>query len=69
MRRSRPWTSEDDLRLRDLAAAGKYVVDIAAEMNRSESVIRTRAKENDLQIAKNTRGRPVEIKLKAKPKG
>jgi hypothetical protein len=52
MRRARPWSSKDDVLLRELAAAGKYVVDIAAEMNRSESVIRTRAKENDLQIAK-----------------
>jgi hypothetical protein len=68
MRRARPWSSKDDVLLRELAAAGKYVVDIAAEMNRSESVIRTRAKENDLQIAKNTRGRPVESGLKAKSK-
>ena len=66
--RGRPWTSEDDVMLRDLAAAGKYVVTIAVEMNRSESVIRSRAKENDVKIAKNTRGRikSVERGLKAK---
>jgi hypothetical protein len=54
----RPWTSDDDILLRDLAAAGKYVVTIAVEMNRSESVIRKRAKDSDLEIVKKAKGKP-----------
>jgi hypothetical protein len=33
----RPWTSHEDINLQRLAAAGKYVAAIAAEMNRSEA--------------------------------
>jgi hypothetical protein len=54
----RPWTSQDDVLLRDLAAAGKHVVTIAVEMNRSESVIRKRAKDSDLEIVKKAKGKP-----------
>jgi hypothetical protein len=54
----RPWTAEDDLLLRDLAAAGKFAVTIAIEMNRSESVIRSRAKDIGLEIAKKAKGKP-----------
>jgi hypothetical protein len=54
----RPWTSDDDVVLRDLASAGKYVVTIAVEMSRSESVIRSRAKGNGLEIAKKAKGKP-----------
>jgi hypothetical protein len=46
----RPWSSQDDILLRDLAAAGKHVVTIAVEMNSSESVIRKRAKDGGLKI-------------------
>jgi hypothetical protein len=54
----RPWTTQDDLVLRDLAAAGKHVFTIAAEMNRSESVIRKRAKDNNLKIVQKAKGKP-----------
>jgi hypothetical protein len=54
----RPWTSQDDVLLRDLASAGKHVVTIAVEMNRSESVIRKRAKDSDLEIVKKAKGKP-----------
>ena len=39
----RPWTSHEDIILQRLAAAGKYVATIAAEMNRSEAAIRSHA--------------------------
>jgi len=39
----RPWTSHEDIILQRLAAAGKYVAAIAAEMNRSEAAIRSHA--------------------------
>ncbi|WP_159008966.1 hypothetical protein [Bradyrhizobium sp. S69] len=66
--RGRPWTSQDDLLLRNLTAAGKNAFTIAVEMNRSESVIRRRAKESDLKIAKNTErtNSRVDLGLKAK---
>jgi hypothetical protein len=54
----RPWTSDDDVLLRHLASLGKYVVTIAVEMNRSESGIRKRAKDNGLEIAKKAKGKP-----------
>jgi hypothetical protein len=54
----RPWTSQDGVLLRDPAAAGKHVVTIAVEMNRSESVIRKRAKDGGLKIVQKTKGKP-----------
>jgi hypothetical protein len=48
----RPWTPQEDVILRELAAAGKRVFAIAIEMNRSEAVIRRRAKEESIKIAK-----------------
>jgi hypothetical protein len=48
----RPWTPQEDVILREMAAAGKHVVDIAVAMNRSEAVIRRRAKEDGIEIAK-----------------
>jgi hypothetical protein len=48
----RPWAPQEDVILRELAAAGKLVFAIAVEMNRSEAVIRRRAKEGGIKIAK-----------------
>ena len=41
--RARPWTSHEDIVLQKLAASGKHVATIAAEMTRSESTIRGHA--------------------------
>ena len=54
--RARPWTSHEDIVLQRLAAAGKYLAAIAAEMNRSEATIRTRAALLNLTLAKGQRG-------------
>jgi hypothetical protein len=60
----RPSTPQEDVILRELAAAGKYVGAIAGEMNRSEAVIRRRAKEARIKIAKYRA--QSELKPKAK---
>jgi hypothetical protein len=49
---ARPWTLHDELRLQQLAAAGKHAAAIAAELNRSESAVRSRAKALKVKIAK-----------------
>jgi len=54
--RARPWTSHEDVVLQRLAAAGKYVAAIAAEMARSEAAIRTHAALLNLTLAKGQRG-------------
>ena len=60
---SRPWTAHEDMFLRQLAAAGKHVAAIAAEMTRSEATIRSHAALLNLTLAKGQRG------PKAKAKG
>jgi hypothetical protein len=65
----RPWMPSDDVTLKELAAAGKYVVTIAVEMCRSEPNIRKKAKEIGVEIVKNPLGRHyklAKIGLKAK---
>jgi hypothetical protein len=42
MIRGRPWTPEEDVLLRGLAAIGRNVCAIANEMNRSEAGVRKR---------------------------
>jgi hypothetical protein len=54
--RAHPWTPHEDIVLQRLAAAGKYVAWIAAEMNRSETAIRNRAALLNLTLAKGQRG-------------
>jgi uncharacterized heparinase superfamily protein len=61
--RARPWTAHEDIVLQRLAAAGKYVAEIAAEMTRGEATIRNRAALLNLTLAKGQRG------PKAKAKG
>jgi hypothetical protein len=53
---TRPWTAREDLFLRQLAAAGEYAAEIAAQMNRSEAAIRKRAFRLNLALAKVQRG-------------
>jgi hypothetical protein len=62
MIRGRPWTPEEDVLLRDLAAIGKNVRAIANEMNRSEAGVRKRAKETAVNIvnARRLKARPME---------
>jgi DNA-binding NarL/FixJ family response regulator len=52
VRRVRPWTSHEDIVLQRLAAAGKHAAAIAAEMNRSESAIRSRARKLNIMLAR-----------------
>jgi hypothetical protein len=53
---ARPWNSHEDVVLQRLAAAGKYLAAIAAEMTRSEATIRTHAALLNLTLAKGQRG-------------
>jgi hypothetical protein len=56
MKRVRPWTSHEDLVLRELAEAGEFAATIAAEMSRSETAIRRHAARLNLKIAKGKHG-------------
>jgi hypothetical protein len=56
VRRAPLWTSHEDIVLQRLAAAGKYAAAIAAEMTRSESAIRSRAKQLNIALATAQRG-------------
>ena len=58
----RPWTSHEDIVLQRLAAAGKYLAAIAAEMTRIESAIRTHAALLNLTLAKTQSGRKAKEK-------
>jgi C4-dicarboxylate-specific signal transduction histidine kinase len=60
----RPWTSHEDIILQRLAAAGKYVAAIAAEMNRSEAAIRSHASLLNLTLPKGQRGPKAKAKAK-----
>jgi hypothetical protein len=60
-RAARLWTSHEDIVLQRLAAAEKYAAAIAAEMNRSKSAIRSRAKLN-ITLAKTQGGRKAKGK-------
>jgi hypothetical protein len=61
-RAARPWTSHEDIVLQRLAAAGKYAAAIAAEMDRSKSAIRSRAKKLNITLAKTQGGRKAKGK-------
>jgi hypothetical protein len=56
MKRSRRWTSHEDLVLRELAAAGEFAATIAAEMTRSETAIRSHAARLNLTLTKGQSG-------------
>lgn len=53
MRGSRPWTSEDDHRLRELAAAATVISEMEKQLNRSSAAIRTRATVLKIRLAKS----------------
>jgi hypothetical protein len=55
--RARPWTSHEDIVLQRLAAAGTQAAAIAAELNRSESAIRSRARKVNITLARAQGGR------------
>ena len=60
IRRSRPWTPEDEKLLRALVESGASVTLVAAKLNRSITAIQVRAKIRGLPFRK--------IRLKAKGK-
>jgi DNA-binding NarL/FixJ family response regulator len=60
--RARPWTSHEDMVLQRLVAAGKHAAAIAAEMTRSESAIRSRAKKLNITLARAQGGRKAKGK-------
>ena len=78
--RARPWTSHEDIVLQRLAAAGKYLAAIAAEMTRSDwwtvkrngiPVRHFPGKENAERFATDPeyRASPVTVKAREKAKG
>ncbi|KRP85209.1 hypothetical protein AOQ73_39060 [Bradyrhizobium pachyrhizi] len=56
MPKNRPWDPAEDGTLQTLIAEGRYAVDIAVEMNRSEAAVRLRAKVLGLTFAAAPRG-------------
>jgi hypothetical protein len=72
MNGGRPWMTTDDQRLRDLVQLGLGLSEIAAQMDRSQSVIRRHVKKLKINIARGRNGmtvsRLVELGLKAKGK-
>jgi hypothetical protein len=49
-----PWRPEEDERLRALASAGLNAVEIANEIKRSDRVVRSRASQLKIPLAKST---------------
>jgi hypothetical protein len=66
--RARPWTPHEEAVLQRLAAAGKYAAWIAADMNRSESAIRSRAALLNLMLPRTPRGPKVNGEMKMTPR-
>jgi hypothetical protein len=60
---SRPWSSEDEARLRALAAAGRSAATIAERLKRPPNAVRYKAKRLNILLrrAKLTRARKKEI--------
>jgi hypothetical protein len=56
MPKNRPWDPAEDDLLHKLITEGRYAVDIAVEMSRSESAVRLRAKFLGLNFATAPRG-------------
>ena len=53
---NRFWTSDDDARLRKLASVGLSLTEIALEMGRRVSSVRSRAIKLDIAIARDRNG-------------
>jgi hypothetical protein len=58
---SQPWTSEDEVRLRTLAAAGRSAATIAERLKRSEAGIRYKARSLNINLARVANGRTADI--------
>jgi hypothetical protein len=52
-----PWTAEDEVRLRTLAAAGRSAATIAERLKRTEAAIRYKARALNINLARVTNGR------------
>jgi len=50
---NRPWTPEDDQRLRKLAASATSVAEIAKQLDRGPSAVRTRASVLQIRVARS----------------
>jgi hypothetical protein len=59
---SQPWTSEDEVRLRDLAAAGRSAATIAERLKRTEAGIRYKARSLNINLARVANGRKAKGK-------
>jgi hypothetical protein len=57
MRPPQPWTHEDEVRLRTLAAAGRSAATIAERLKRTEAAIRYKARKLNINLARVTIGR------------
>jgi DNA-binding NarL/FixJ family response regulator len=60
MRPSQPWTSEDEVRLRTLAAAGRSAATIAERLKRTEAAIRYKARALNIILARVANGRQAQ---------
>jgi hypothetical protein len=64
---SKPWTSQDDERLRSLAVAGKAAWEIAVELERTVSAVRSRTERFGISLRRVAVSRRlVELGLRAK---
>jgi hypothetical protein len=52
-----PWTPEDEVRLRALAAAGRSAATIAERLKRTEAAIRYKARALNIDLARVANGR------------
>jgi hypothetical protein len=57
-----PWTSEDEARLRGLAASGRSVATIAERLKRSTAAIRYKALRLNISLPRAERGLKVKVK-------
>jgi hypothetical protein len=59
---SQLWTSEDEVRLRALAAAGRSAATIAERLKRTEAGIRYKARSLNINLARVANGRKAKRK-------
>ena len=52
-----PWSTDDDQRLRELAQSGLSFAEMARQMNRSRSVIRSHAEKLKIAVARGQSGK------------
>jgi hypothetical protein len=56
MKLPQPWTSEDEARLRELAASGRSVATIAERLQRTRAAIRYKARSLNISLPRAERG-------------